>query len=97
MRADESVSVVPKLPMSGVVTVQSVDNFGQADDAGWPEAFSATKSSDAVPPTTSWPDWPSMSATAGPVRNCRSETGLGNPSRKLPFEASQALRKSWPR
>ena len=38
------MSVVPKLPMSGVVTVQSVDNFGHADDAGWPEAFSATKS-----------------------------------------------------
>src|SRR5439155_20251604 len=79
--AFEEVSVVPRLPIAGVATVQSVDTFGQAAEAGWPDPFSATKSSEAVPPTTSWPAWPSMSPTAGPVRNCRSETGLGKPSR----------------
>src|SRR5205823_14679107 len=72
----ESVSRVPNEPSAGVATVQSPVSLGHAPLAGAPAAFTAARSSEEVPPITSWPGWPRMSPTPGPVRNCRASTGL---------------------
>lgn len=96
LRALGAVSRVPHVPISGLATVQSVVSLGQALDAGAPAALNAARSMLAVASTTSWPGAPSMSATEGPVRNCRSLTAAGKPGRNWPDDTSQAAVKSWP-
>ena len=81
--------------MVGTATVQSPVSFGQPL-TGRPALLAANKSKEAVPPITSSPGWPSMSAAAGPVRNWRSLTVSGQPARGCPVEASQAIAKSCP-
>src|SRR4051812_50046985 len=84
LRAAPLVSSVPKDPSVGVATVQSPVSFGQAPLAGAPAAFTAARSSDAVPPIACSPDPPRMSPTAGPGGKWRGVTRGGDPGRDLP-------------
>src|SRR5262245_22098920 len=76
--ASALVSSVPREPSVGVATVQPPVSFGQAEVAGLPSRLYASRSFEAVPPTTSCLGVsPVMSSTVWPVMKPRSLSTAG--------------------
>src|SRR5437588_4185090 len=95
--ASELVSSVPSEPSVGVATIQPPVSFGQAPLADAPSTPYASRSFEAVPPTTSCLGAsPVMSPTVWPVMKPRSLVRAGKPGANWPLLACQPAMKSWP-